>query len=93
MFSHRRVRTCNRYDRAGRFQSVWFPYAEAISGADRTRFSMVDQSFLLKMAALVLAIVFNYTIHRQALFRDLSPCLSPKLLFVMRKSRRTLQNG
>ena len=33
----------------------------------------LNRSFLLKMAALVLAIVFNYTIHRQALSGDLSP--------------------
>jgi len=33
----------------------------------------LNRSFLLKMAALVLAIIFNYTIHRQALSRDLSP--------------------
>jgi hypothetical protein len=33
----------------------------------------LNRSFLLKMAALVLAIVYNYTIHRQALFKDLSP--------------------
>jgi hypothetical protein len=33
----------------------------------------LNWSFLLKMAALVIAIVFNYTIHRQALHQDLSP--------------------
>jgi len=33
----------------------------------------LNRSFLLKIAGLVLAIIFNYTIHRQALFRDLSP--------------------
>jgi hypothetical protein len=33
----------------------------------------LNRSFLLKMAGLVLAIIFNYTIHRQALSRNLSP--------------------
>jgi hypothetical protein len=33
----------------------------------------LNRSFLLKMAALVLAVMFNYTIHRQTLFSDLSP--------------------
>ena len=33
----------------------------------------LNRSFLLKMAALLLAIIFNYTIHRQTLSGDLSP--------------------
>jgi hypothetical protein len=33
----------------------------------------LNRSFLLKMAALVLAVIFNYTIHRQTLSGDLSP--------------------
>ena len=32
----------------------------------------LNRSFLLKMAALVLGIIFNYTIHRQALSRNSS---------------------
>lgn len=36
-------------------------------------------SFLLKMAALVIALIFNYTIHRQALSNKLSP-LSARLI-------------
>jgi hypothetical protein len=32
----------------------------------------LNRSFLLKMAVLVLAVIFNYTIHRPALSRDLS---------------------
>jgi hypothetical protein len=33
----------------------------------------LNWSFLIKMACLVLAIVFNYTIHRRALYPGLSP--------------------
>ena len=33
----------------------------------------LNRAFLLKMAALVLAIIFNYTLHRQALSGKLSP--------------------
>jgi hypothetical protein len=33
----------------------------------------LNRSFLLKMAGLVLAIIYTYTLRRQALSRDLSP--------------------
>ena len=52
----------------------------------------LNRSFLLKMAALVLAIIFNYTIHRQALSKQfIARIRSPdRLPFAAALDRRDL---